>query len=187
MVWVGNVVLLAALSWLPSALIFGALWFLGSRIDAAPSRPWLPATAGLAGGFCLGLLILGPLAQHPLLIALVIVGVVIALLLAATRVAYRALVAGGAAVVVGAHVAVFARAVGSETQDVFWAMPILDLWVILGVPLVLAAAPRDMSLFRLPLIPPPNSLCFHAHQAGHVECRGLHAHQAGHVERRGLR
>lgn len=140
MVWVGNVVLLAALSWLPSALIFGALWFLGSRIDAAPSRPWLPATAGLAGGFCLGLLILGPLAQHPLLIALVIVGVVIALLLAATRVAYRAPVAGGAAVVVGAHVAVFARAVGSETQDVFWAMPILDLWVILGVPLVLAVA-----------------------------------------------
>ena len=80
MVWVGNVVLLAALSWLPSALIFGALWFLGSRIDAAPSRPWLPATAGLAGGFCLGLLILGPLAQHPLLIALVIVLAVAAVL-----------------------------------------------------------------------------------------------------------
>lgn len=47
MVWVGNVVLLAALSWLPSALIFGALWFLGSRIDAAPRARGSPQQRAL--------------------------------------------------------------------------------------------------------------------------------------------
>ncbi|AWB83196.1 hypothetical protein [Corynebacterium liangguodongii] len=139
----GNLLLFALLSWLPCLALVGVAWaWLGKNGAESLTTSVIAVVVSGALGFGLGALLLGPLADSPLLIALaVVVAVGVFGALAARRAPWTAALAAASAIA-GAHVAVPARNVGDfsspDGQGVFWAMPVLDLWLILGVPLLCA-------------------------------------------------
>ena len=143
LILIGDIVLFALLSWLPCLLLLGMLWAL-LREHSPESFVSLVIVAAVSGGigFVAGVLLLGPLADSPVLIVLatvVTVGLYCALATRSTpvRAAFAAVF-----MIAGSHLAVPVRNAGGfsslDGQGAFWAMPVLDLWLILGVPLLCA-------------------------------------------------
>ena len=146
----GNLVIFALMSWLPCAALFAVTWLVGAGLESRGSSAGMgtPKAFGVlvgavAAGCAVGVLLLAPGIAVPA-VAAVVAAVLIGCALAAWYTPVRVRAAAAAAFVAGTHLPVLWGRAGDvpvqDGQDVFWVMPVLDLWLAVGLPVLVTVA-----------------------------------------------